>query len=321
VRRSVVARPERARRIPRVRTHPCGPTVVLMYHRVDRRAHDPLRLCVTPEHFAEQVAAIRQVADLVAPHQIFEPGSRPRVAITFDDGYLDNLEHAAPVLEAHDAPACIFATDHLGPDAAEYWWDQLDHLFLDGDAGVPYVELDLAHGTVRYDIRNEAGRIRTFSVLNNVFRDLAPDTRRGHLAVLHEQLGRTPVHCDAHRRLDRADLRALADGGLVEIGGHTAGHAALPLVDRATAAAEIAGNRATVAAATGRAPRLFAYPYGTYARRSATQVRRAGYELAFLARPGMIWALTNPMAVPRLPVHDWGAEQFLGELRGALGVG
>jgi peptidoglycan/xylan/chitin deacetylase (PgdA/CDA1 family) len=292
-----------------------------MYHRVDRRAHDPLRLCVTPEHFAEQVAAIRQVADLVAPHRIFEPGARPRVAITFDDGYLDNLEHAAPVLEAYDAPACIFTTDHIGRDADEYWWDQLDHLFLDGDTDVPAVELELSHGTVRYDVRTEAGRIRTFSILNNVFRDLAPDTRRSHLAVLHEQLGRTPVRCAAHRRLDLADLRVLADGGLVEIGGHTSGHAALPLVDRATAEAEIARNRATVAAATGRAPRLFAYPYGTYTRRSGTQVRQAGYELAFLARPGIIGAFTNPMAVPRLPVHDWDGARFLGELRRALGLG
>jgi peptidoglycan/xylan/chitin deacetylase (PgdA/CDA1 family) len=295
--------------------------VVLMYHRVDRRARDPLRLCVAPERFAEQVAAIRGVADLVAPHRIFEPGARPRVAITFDDGYLDNLERAVPVLERYDAPACVFVTDHLGAGADEYWWDQLDHLFLDGDAGAPHVELELAHGTVRYDIRTEAGRVRTFSVLNNVFRDLAPDTRRSHLAALHEQLGRTPVRCDAHRRLGPADLRTLSDGDLVEIGGHTSGHAALPLVDNATAEAEIARNRATVTAATGRAPRLFAYPYGTYTRRSSAQVRRAGYELGFLARPGIIWPLTNPMAVPRLPVHDWGADEFLGELRRALGVG
>ena len=225
------------------------------------------------------------------------------------------------MLEANDAPACIFVTDHLGADAAEYWWDQLDHLFLDGEVGVPFVELPLAHGTVRYDVRSEAARVRTFAILNNAFRDLAPDTRRSLLALLHEQLGRAPVRCDAHRRLDLADLRSLADGGLVEIGGHTSGHAALPLVDEATAASEIGRNRATVAAATGHTPRLFAYPYGTYARRSGAQVRHAGYELAFLARPGIIWPLTNPMAVPRLPVHDWSAGQFLAELRRALGLG
>ena len=177
-----------------------------------------------------------------------------------------------------------------------------------------------APGVVRFDVRSEAARVRTFSHLNNVFRDLDPGARRDHLRSLHEQLGREPVACAGHRRLDEAELRALARGGLVELGGHTAHHAALPLVADDVATREIRDNRDVLAGLTGEGPRLFAYPYGTYARRSGAAVRASGYELAFLARPGMIGPVTNPMAVPRLPVHDWPGDVFLGELRAALGV-
>lgn len=315
-----MARRAAPHRTPRVRRGRTGPTVVLMYHRVTEQRHDPLRLCVTPRHFDEHLRAIREVAEIVAPHRVLEPGAGPRVAVTFDDGYADNLEHAVPVLEAHDAPACIFVTDQFAPGAPEFWWDELDHLLLHGDAGAAFVELPLEHRTVRFDLRSEAGRVRTFSMLNNVFRDLDPEVRRRHLASLHDQVGRVPAVCAHHRRLDAAELRALAAGGLVELGGHTARHAALPLVDDAVAVTEVVQNRDSIAELTGRRPRLFAYPYGTYARRSAAAVRSADYELAFLARPGTIGSLTNPLAIPRLAAHDVPGDALLGELRRALAL-
>ena len=302
----------------RFRWRPSCPTVVLMYHRVERRDCDPLRLCVTPENFAAQVAVICSFAEIVAPAAIFGPGDGPRVALTFDDGYADNLIHAAPVLQRYQAPACVFATNRYLPDDPEFWWDQLEHLFLEGDTGVAFVELDFVTGRVRFDVRSSAGRIRTFARLNVVFRDLADDVRQAHIDDLHGQLGRSPVVCAGHRRLRSAELRTLSEGGLVEIGGHTVSHAALPLIDDMTATSEIADNRTELAALTGHPPRLFAYPYGSYRRRHVSQVRSAGYSMAFLARADPIGQFTNPLTVPRLPMKDWTAEEFRPALIGAL---
>ncbi len=303
---------------PRVRRCRGAATLVLMYHRIGHRVSDPLRHFVRPERFAEQIAALRGVADIVAPHRLLEPSDRPRVAITFDDGYADNLEHGVPVLESYDAPACIFVTNNFTPGAGEFWWDQLDHLLLDGDAGVPFVELPLAPGVVRFDVRSAAGRERTFALLNVVFRDLPPERHGPLLESLYDQLGRRPVVCDRHRLLDAAQVAAIDAGGLVEIGGHTAAHTALPLVDQVTAMADIQANRDALAAVTGRSPRLFAYPYGTYSRANAINVRRCGYDLAFLARPGTIWPFTSPMALPRMAAQDWTGEELLAALGPAL---
>ncbi|EMB5691426.1 TPA: polysaccharide deacetylase family protein [Acinetobacter baumannii] len=87
---------------------------VLMYHMVrehiDGAKFNKLR--VTPEQFEHQVAWMSaQGFHFVTMQELQENwGKHPEktVAITFDDGYLDNLENAYPVLEKYQAKATIY---------------------------------------------------------------------------------------------------------------------------------------------------------------------------------------------------------------------
>jgi peptidoglycan/xylan/chitin deacetylase (PgdA/CDA1 family) len=85
---------------------------VLCYHRIDREAH---RSCVTPAAFRDQMRYLRDegydIVPLATIAQHLERGTefRPHtVAVTFDDGFADNYEHAFPVLRALDIPATVF---------------------------------------------------------------------------------------------------------------------------------------------------------------------------------------------------------------------
>jgi peptidoglycan/xylan/chitin deacetylase (PgdA/CDA1 family) len=84
-----------------------------MYHRIaDARDFD--QLTVSTRRFAEQIALLAsryRVLSLDAALDELESGVRtPGVAVTFDDGYLDNLTNAIPVLRMHGVPATIFVT-------------------------------------------------------------------------------------------------------------------------------------------------------------------------------------------------------------------
>src|SRR5687767_13925818 len=87
---------------------------VLMYHSVSPvvTGPDPYKLRVHPERFEEHVRLLRRLglhgvplAELVAARDRGQWGSR--VALTFDDGYVDFLEYAAPVLERYGMTASV----------------------------------------------------------------------------------------------------------------------------------------------------------------------------------------------------------------------
>jgi peptidoglycan/xylan/chitin deacetylase (PgdA/CDA1 family) len=96
---------------------------ILCYHSVDPVRRD--RSTVTTEQLEEQLGYLArsgfrfiQVRDLLSSAPLPD---RPLI-LTFDDGYVDNLEHGLPVLRRHGAKATIFvATAHAG--AAAPWAD------------------------------------------------------------------------------------------------------------------------------------------------------------------------------------------------------
>src|SRR5882724_10394467 len=129
------------------------PAIILMYHRVAELTNDPHLLVVTPEHFAQQLDAIRaygvplRLQDLV---RSLQQGEVPRraVVVTLDDGYADNLEHAKPLLASHGVPATVFVTAGQVGRSREFWWDELDRLLLQPRPLPPVLQLRL-NGTVR----------------------------------------------------------------------------------------------------------------------------------------------------------------------------
>ncbi|HWP61287.1 MAG TPA: polysaccharide deacetylase family protein [Candidatus Paceibacterota bacterium] len=90
--------------------------VVLTYHSI---SNAPLFGTVRPTAFAQQMRYLAQkkfnVVSLAQLDEYRAQGSIPpkTVAITFDDGYRDNLENAIPLLKQYGFPATIFVTTSL----------------------------------------------------------------------------------------------------------------------------------------------------------------------------------------------------------------
>jgi peptidoglycan/xylan/chitin deacetylase (PgdA/CDA1 family) len=96
--------------------------LVLAYHGVAkvRVRDDPSLLFVAPDDFVRQVRRLRRWGYELLPFSAFAARLRAGDAdgcasLTFDDGFLDNLETLAPLLEAENAPATVFVpTGWLG---------------------------------------------------------------------------------------------------------------------------------------------------------------------------------------------------------------
>jgi peptidoglycan/xylan/chitin deacetylase (PgdA/CDA1 family) len=85
---------------------------VLVYHSISSPVEPlPGDIDICPENFASQLAWLarrRSVVPLI--DTLSSSNGRSRVALTFDDGFRDNLTVAAPMLEKYSMPATVFVT-------------------------------------------------------------------------------------------------------------------------------------------------------------------------------------------------------------------
>jgi peptidoglycan/xylan/chitin deacetylase (PgdA/CDA1 family) len=105
---------------------------VLMYHRIDEAPPGvPEGLCVSPETFERQMEFLKvhgyRVLPLEEHARLVKAGKKPplkSVVITFDDGTIDNMNHAFPVLKKMGFPATVFMiTENIG---REGWLSEED---------------------------------------------------------------------------------------------------------------------------------------------------------------------------------------------------
>lgn len=87
---------------------------ILLYHAVGSRlADDTYGISIEPQRFGEHVRALKEdehVKVVALEEAVERPGAGTDVAITFDDGYVDVLRTAAPLLCAAGFPFTVFVT-------------------------------------------------------------------------------------------------------------------------------------------------------------------------------------------------------------------
>ena len=104
-------------------------SAILVYHRVANVSHDSLQLCVSPQNFRKQIIYLKENFNLIPLSQMVNNLKSHKikegaVAVTFDDGYADNLYTALPILEELNAPATIFITTGNIDSQEDFYWDK-----------------------------------------------------------------------------------------------------------------------------------------------------------------------------------------------------
>jgi peptidoglycan/xylan/chitin deacetylase (PgdA/CDA1 family) len=309
--------------------------VILMYHRIGDPGCDPWRLAVRPERFAQHLDVLRRNARPIGLRRLakelgegtLKPGA---VAITFDDGYANNLYEAKPLLERHEVPATVFVTSGMVGRDREFWWDELEAILL-SPPNLPHtlrleiagqthewVSIEAAPNSQKLSRREKAQGVwqspsgsrdgMYFSVWQKL-KPLSPSKREKALDDIRAWAGNFPGPRDSHRPLSRDELRAL-DGGAVEVGAHTVSHPSLTQHPPDLQKQEIRESKRWLEDFLGRSVRAFAYPYGDYSRATAAVVEQAGFDLACTTKASAVFSGTNPYELPRIAINDWDGAEF-----------
>ena len=285
-----------------------GDAAVLMYHRVDDQAdvHDlsvPAALLTRQLEWLSRECLVVPLEELLSGAR--DGHSRPSVAITFDDGYLDALEEAVPILDRLGLPATMFVTTRWLDETGEYWWDALERALLQGPTPP---ELTLAIGdTVSLRTQTADERRAAHDQLHaRLVHASLPDRDRA-VAALLAWSGRSS---DSRRRPLLADeLRRLARVPGISIGAHSVNHLSLPDQSLAVQRAEVLESVRTLERALDSRVTAFAFPYGAVDRPSADVAREiCSWSMACDAR--RLPRSFDAARVPRLEVKRWDAPEL-----------
>lgn len=310
-----------------------GAGVVLCYHRVGEPARDPWNLAVSPRNFEDQLSRLAtdwQVMSLADLGEAARAGRVPAraVAVTFDDGYVDNLKHALPALERYRIPATVFIASGPIGTSRPFWWDELEWLLCGPGERPARLELTLGGDRVSVSTASTADRRRALvEAVHPMLQRNAPAEIESLLGTVASWAG---VALDGSRALTdrsgeirpmtRPELERLAACELIEVGAHTVGHPSLPVLGEPQQRAEIEGSRDYLAELTGKPPESFAYPYGHNDERSRRIVRQAGFERA-VGFQGLlpVTAAADQFEIPRSAPRDESGAELDGRLGELLG--
>jgi peptidoglycan/xylan/chitin deacetylase (PgdA/CDA1 family) len=269
-----------------VRRRPAFP--ILTYHRVNDDA-DPflpaMSTAVLDRHL-NYVARAYRVLPLEEIVERAQKGSLPRnsLAITFDDGYRDNLTHAAPILSRYKLPSTVFlATGFIGTGMIP-WFDRLAIGFKSTTAET----VKTPWGT-QFSLRGQAERLVALERATNHIKALADDELHRSVEALMETLDIPESAMPKVLMLDWNDVRTLTTLGF-SVGAHTVNHVLLSRVSPDRAWTEIRDSRIAIEASLGSKPAAFAYPNGRsadYTRSTVELVQKAGFGCAVTTRFGV----------------------------------
>jgi peptidoglycan/xylan/chitin deacetylase (PgdA/CDA1 family) len=262
--------------------------LVLAWHNVEPTWCFPARSGAGRRGLQEQLAFLARFANVIplrdGLHALSEGSPLPAraVAITFDDGYRDQLELAVPMLEHLGLPATFFLISGLLDGTVRPWWEVLGWIFMRATRdGVLWEGRTVG---LRGAAERRASLYRVSELLKR--RDgRARDEAIEQFADLCRPAG-SPR--DQAMFMDWVGARELARRGFT-VGSHSQSHAILANEHEAEQRRDLSVSRRQLTRELGVTVDLLGYPNGTaldYDQTTVRAARDAGYTHALTTIAG-----------------------------------
>lgn len=284
---------------------------ILRYHAVvepESCAYASAGICTSPKDFERHVAylatryRVLPLPDVVAALRDGRSLPRHAVAITFDDGYADNLE-AARVVARHGVSATFYLTAGCLKGGQPFWPAEIRGLLRAIER--PTVTLEPEdRPPVEINLGGPGGRNGAARVVSRLFKSVGIPERERLRDQLRAAAG-WPRYDDPMLTWD--DVGEMARLGMT-IGGHTMTHPNLPSAGLGDATREVAGCRTLLQDRLGVSVTMFSYPDGGAERYYTADLERVvsdvGFEAATTSRNAFATRGSDLFALERVQVTD-----------------
>jgi peptidoglycan/xylan/chitin deacetylase (PgdA/CDA1 family) len=289
---------------------PSRQVAILRYHAIcgeeGYRYADPA-ICISPHAFEQHAVylaanyTVLPLPEVVDRLRAGRPLPQNCVAITFDDGYADNLA-AARTLHRHGLTATFYLTAGCLADGAPFWPAELRALVP--LVREPSIRLDVVGGAVNVPLGTEADRRHAIRVLTRLFKSNPIPVRESLREQLRRAAGTPRVPSPMLAWSDVSEMQRLG----MTIGAHTVTHPNLPSAGPAAAAEEVRGSKVRLEAAIGAPVSMFSYPNGGAERYYTPELQRlvagSGFAAAASSRNGFAGSKSDLFALERIEVQE-----------------
>jgi len=286
---------------------------ILTYHRFPNREQEPFDdgvIDTSADEFEAHLVSVKRHFNIVGVDELCEfaaGGTLPPnpVAITFDDGYLDNYEQALPILQKHGCRAIFFVATAFVSERRLYWWDRVAYLMKRSTR-----ELVTLTYPSPFQVALEPRQVAIFKLLRFIKACPALDMER----LLTELSAATGVAWSRELEREFADrllmtwdhVRALRRAGM-DVESHTRTHRILQTLSASELSFELEGSRQDLERELGEPPRALAYPIGKPLAASSpirAALVRAGYRIGLTngTGPTPTWTTPDPFNIRRQTV-------------------
>jgi len=295
--------------------------LILAYHRIlpksdPRYLYEQPTMVVTPETFDQNLAWTAKYFEFISLSQWLKGfasntlEAKNYCAITFDDGWIDNLYYALPVLEKYRAPATIYCVANMLEGKQNYWPGLLTTLIRECARRFPtgsYLDKSafdwLKHACQnRSDINWTAPLTRDIDIiveLVKIYRDLEIFQ---HIEETRSALNLD--YCDERQLLNVTELKAMIATGLIEIGSHTSHHIRLTSeTQNDVLHREIVDSKKILAQLLDVDIETFCYPNGYHPENAANMVGQH-YLGACTLEKGWNSCHSNTAKLRRVSLHE-----------------
>ena len=276
-----------------------GVGAIFTLHHVRPRSKNrfqPNRLLEIEPRFLENVIVQlrRREVDIVSLDElrrrlVEQDYSRYFVALTFDDGYRDNLEYALPILERHGAPFALFVATSFPDRLGELWWVALERVVAAADR----IVIEIGGEERFFYCESTAKKYDVFAQIYWWLRSL--DDERKMRRIVLDLCRRYGVDLASPCRefcMGWPEIAEMAKSSLATFGAHTVNHVMLAKSSEADACEEMKRSREVIEAALGRRCEHLAFPIGDKTSAGPREFKLAaelGFKTALTTRPGVLY--------------------------------
>ena len=270
-------------------------------------------LIVPTLRFTEQMEFLAKNHHVVSIDGLVEhlegDSNRFVVAVTFDDGYKDNLVHALPILEKYNIPVMIYITTRFPEGDTWMWWYEIwDYL-----KEIKVLEVSYSDKLRKWDVENLKQKINCFSELSDWIMNLSGKGQE----EMAENLTKTQERKQyPHLCLNWDEVKILDQHPLVSIGAHTHSHLNLKQLTEEDVFSEMSHCKVLLEEQLEHSIEHFAYPFGSANEADMREFKlasRCGFRSAVTTRHETIRSL--PLyAIPRLGVPPFLTKQSMNGL-------